>query len=624
MSTYREIHGKAIKSLSTDPSDANVAGQVWYNTDSNTFKSVLKVEAWVSSAPLLQDYRQGGYAGDTQSSYMIFGGYPIPTNNNKTFEYNGSGWAAGGNLGTGKYLNGGAGTQTAGLDYGGYNGSAPITIPGGNVTQEYNGTAWSDASATMGTARYNCLGSGTQTAALSAAGISSPPANAPSANNNFSEEYNGSSWSEGNNLNTPRNVSGSQSGTQTAAIMFGGFAYPSSFKSDVENYDGTSWTSGTSLPAGRVRAGTSGTQTDALVYGGSLPSVTDTCLSWDGTTFSSVPSLATARQGGGNSQNAPSTGAVLAGGSPSPKTMTEEFNSSTNVITAGAWSSGGNLPQDSRGGGSAGTQNAGWYVGGLQYPSDTKNRTDEYDGASWTNVNNLPTNTFMSGACGTLTAGLIWGSNQGYGAEEQTYEYDGTNWTAGGSLPDIGPAYGSAGGGGTQTAAVACGGYGDPPPGVSQVMEYNGSSWTANPNSLPTGNYNQAGDGTSTALWLAGGYLSTTATLHFDGTSFSTSGSLTTARPSGNAAGYGIQTSAIVSGGDASGGLVSEQYNGTSWVTAPQMSQGRKYGNGASRSAGSLTGWQAGGATPPNPNTNKTEEFTPETTAVNVKTLTQS
>ena len=37
---------------------------------------------------------------------------------------------------------------------------------------------------------------------------------------------------------------------------------------------------------------------------------------------------------------------------------------------------------------------------------------------------------------------------------------------------------------------------------------------------------------------------------------------------------------------------------------------------------GQLKGF--GGATPPNPNTNKTEEFTPETTAVNVKTLTQS
>ena len=306
MSTYKALVGKKIKSVSSDPSDS-IDGQMWYNSTTQSLRAVGVSQAWVSSGPLVQDYRSGGFAGATQSAFMIFGGYPVPTSNNKTFEYNGAGWTAGGNLGTGKYLNGGAGTLTAGLDYGGYNGSSPHTIPGGNVTQEYDGSSWSNASAAMGTARYNCLGSGTQTAALSAGGISSPPANAPSANNNFSEEYNGSSWSEGNNLNTPRNVSGSQSGTQTAAIMFGGFAYPSSFKSDVENYDGTSWTSGVSLPAGRVRAGSSGTQTDALVYGGNLPPVTNTCFSFDGTSFSSVPSLATARQTGGRAQNAPST-----------------------------------------------------------------------------------------------------------------------------------------------------------------------------------------------------------------------------------------------------------------------------------------------------------------------------
>ena len=76
------------------------------------------------------------------------------------------------------------------------------------------------------------------------------------------------------------------------------------------------------------------------------------------------------------------------------------YNTTSNTFKAaplvGAFSSGGNLPQDSRGGGSAGSQTAAWYVGGLQYPSDTKNRTDEYNGSSWTNVNNLPTNTFVA------------------------------------------------------------------------------------------------------------------------------------------------------------------------------------------------------------------------------------
>ena len=40
MATYREIHGKAIKSLDTDPTAETDAGQIWYNTVSNTFKHV--------------------------------------------------------------------------------------------------------------------------------------------------------------------------------------------------------------------------------------------------------------------------------------------------------------------------------------------------------------------------------------------------------------------------------------------------------------------------------------------------------------------------------------------------------------------------------------------------------
>ena len=51
MATYREIHGKAIKSLSSDPSDDAVAGQISYNTATESFKSVLASTAWSSGAP---------------------------------------------------------------------------------------------------------------------------------------------------------------------------------------------------------------------------------------------------------------------------------------------------------------------------------------------------------------------------------------------------------------------------------------------------------------------------------------------------------------------------------------------------------------------------------------------
>ena len=625
MSTYREIHGRAVRSVSTDPTAEVTEGEIWYNTSSDTFKSVVNLQAWVSSAPLLQDYRQGGYAGDTQSSYMIFGGYPIPTNNNKTFEYNGSGWAAGGNLGTGKYLNGGAGTQTAGLDYGGYNGSAPITIPGGNVTQEYNGTAWSDASATMGTARYNCLGSGTQTAALSAAGINAPPGNASTANNNFSEEYNGSSWSEGNNLNTPRSLSGSQSGTQTAAIMFGGFAYPSSFKSDVENYDGTSWTSGTSLPAGRSRAGTSGTQTDALVYGGALPSVTDTCLSWDGTTFSSVPSLATARQGGGNSQNAPSTGAVLAGGSPSPKTMTEEFTSSANVITAGAWGTGGAMNTARSLMGSFGTRTAAVAVAGLKNPYATySNDTEKYDGTSWTASGNYPQSIYSVGSAGTSTAGLAFGGILPGSSSNTTCEFDGSTWTAQGSPGNVPVSGGYSNGFGTQTAAIAN------LPGASTTIAYDGSSWTAfgSPGNMNTGRLDGYGqNGTSTAgLVVAGrtapGPTNTTNTEEWDGSTWTAAGAYPVAMVFVQS--NGTQTAAAGAGGDKMPGETSQTttctYDGSTWATAPNLGTAVSRHGGANVAPSTQGTIYSGNV----PAITTTQEFTGETTALNVKTLTQS
>ena len=623
MSTYKNIHGKAIKSVSTNLSDSGAEGQIWFNTTDNNFKSVIKVEAWVSSAPLLQDYRQGGYAGATQSSYMIFGGYPIPTNNTKTFEYNGSGWAAGGNLGTGKYLNGGAGTQTAGLDFGGYNGSAPITIPGGNVTQEYDGSSWSNASAAMGTARYNCLGSGTQTAALSAAGIAAPPANASTANNNFSEEYNGSSWSEGNNLNTPRNTSGSQSGTQTAAIMFGGFAYPSSYKADVENYDGTSWTSGTSLPAGRSRAGTAGTQTDALVFGGNLPPVTDTCFSWDGTTFSAVPALSTARQGGGNSQNAPSTGAVLAGGSPSPKTVTEEFNSSTNVITNAAWSSGGTLGTARYGGGFGMTQDTAAIAGNDQGGSAT-GKTELYDGTSFTETGDLTQVGYRRALTGTQTAGLAVGAYAAPSIRNWVEEFGGSSWSTGGAFPSV-SQFGSAAG--PQTAAFYGGQYSASTEDYNEWYDYDGSSWTAStPSSaqyaqqrgllgnasaqtaaVACGGYDPSNEGTNITESWNGSAWSTGNTVPTDGWAWGYAGTSTAGLIFCNAP--GINTNAI-------------SWDGTNWTTAPSLSTGRASVQGGAGTSTSAI--QMGGNVPPGSYRDATEEFNPGTSTLNVKTLTQS
>jgi hypothetical protein len=73
MTTFKEIRGTAIESVSSDPSNPEV-GQIWYN---NTI-GVLK-------------------------------GYDLLV----------AAWAAGGNLATARYFYAGAGTQTAGLRFGG-------------------------------------------------------------------------------------------------------------------------------------------------------------------------------------------------------------------------------------------------------------------------------------------------------------------------------------------------------------------------------------------------------------------------------------------------------------------------------------------------------------------------
>jgi hypothetical protein len=73
------------------------------------------------------------------------------------------------------------------------------------------------------------------------------------------EEYDGTSWTTSNPLNTARNgLSGA--GTQSSALAFGGGPSPD-IKTETELYDGTSWTSNpTGLNTARTGAGAAGTQ----------------------------------------------------------------------------------------------------------------------------------------------------------------------------------------------------------------------------------------------------------------------------------------------------------------------------------------------------------------------------
>ena len=144
MSTYEKIHGRSIQAVTTDPTGDVAEGQVWYNTTSDTFKSIINLEAWNSETPVTTSRQYMQTTGGPSTSSVFFGGYhPGDSSPNtgsvRTEEWNGLGFETGGDSSSKRYSQGGAITsQTAALMFGGYPGP-----PGGsNATESYNGTSW--------------------------------------------------------------------------------------------------------------------------------------------------------------------------------------------------------------------------------------------------------------------------------------------------------------------------------------------------------------------------------------------------------------------------------------------------------------------------------------------------
>ena len=74
MATYKELHGQAVKDESSDPT---AAGEIFYNSSTNTFRSVIQTEAWRSQSPLSEGRSLAGTAG-TSTAGLAFGGEPGP------------------------------------------------------------------------------------------------------------------------------------------------------------------------------------------------------------------------------------------------------------------------------------------------------------------------------------------------------------------------------------------------------------------------------------------------------------------------------------------------------------------------------------------------------------------
>ena len=390
MTTYRKLSGKAIKTVTTNPTDDAAEGQIWFNSTDSKFKSVVAGSAWSSTSPFPAAYMSTGSGPQTASCFWG-GAPPSPSGRTDTVEYNGSGFSTGGALNDAVFQASGYGTQTAAVDaFGRAGGSNKSSC------EEYDGSSWTTGNS-VNTGRYNASGTGTLTAGLTFGGTGTPNYH------QATEEYDGTNFSNGGNLNTKRGYSAGF-GTQTAACMAFGLTDPGGVNNSVEEYDGSSWTTVTNYPVSVGYGAGAGTQTSGLAWSFSPPQ-NITCT-YDGTSWTVTG--ATAATNGSNIHygNMGTQTAAIAAGRPN-SSAAEEFNITAQTITAGAWASGGALPTARQAFGGFGTQTAAIAAGGGSGTTDAFS----YNGTSWTGIPAIPSSTaFMTGSrLSPGSAGSVYG-----------------------------------------------------------------------------------------------------------------------------------------------------------------------------------------------------------------------
>ena len=622
MATYRELHGKAVKTVTTNPSDDAAEGQIWFNSTDNTFKSSVALQAWSGSSPL-STARQSMASFGTQTSAVASTGSTSGSSpygeQNLTEEYNGTGWTSATNNPLSMRFSAGTGTETSGLVFGGNALPGPGYVA---TTNEYDGSSWTSVGS-LGSPVGIHAGLGTQTAALQACGYGRPPS--PGSNTNTAEEYNGTSWTSTNTVNTARRTL-SGSGIQTAGIIAGG--YTTTRVANSEEYNGTSFSEGSDINTARsawhLCGGT--TESNSWICGGTTaPGANSTATEYyDGTSWTNQTATLGSGRSSGGAGGIQNSAVVFGGNNPSLTATTEELNQSAAAITAGAWSAGGNLNTARYQHAGAGSIPAGLVFGGRKEtaPSANYNNSEEYDGTSWTEGNNLNTARFGLYGIGTQTAGLACGGRTTPAVVDSSEEYDGTSYTEGNNLASARHGGASAG---TQTAGLIFNGTNvtAPAPGnmTTTSQSYDGTSWTAT-NSCNTARVVPYGFGTQTAAISVGGNPFSNSGESFDGTNWTAiSGTLNDGRQQGFSG--GTSTDGLVCGGNSPPNTTNvEAYNGTIFTTAPSLSTARRSIAGTPGTSVPAGIFGAGGYT--STELNSTEEFTPESTSLNIETLTQS
>ena len=233
-------------------------------------------------------------------------------------------WASGGDMtrsAPNAFDCGSLGTQTAALAIGTQTPAYP-----GILTEEYNGSSWSPVNS-LNTGRGYSAGFGTTTAGIYSGGSPTSVAAA------LTESWNGSAWTEVNN-NPVGTYAQARGGTSTAGIQMGGGHWPESpawIQTESCEWDGTCWATTGSVNVGRVYTCGGGIQTSAFFAGGDTATPKSNLVeTYDGSSWSTSPAtLNTPRGAIMGSGTSAENGLVYGGSTPSVTNIAESFNGTT-------------------------------------------------------------------------------------------------------------------------------------------------------------------------------------------------------------------------------------------------------------------------------------------------------
>ena len=268
----------------------------------------------------------------------------------------GTSWSSGPSVNSTKSFNNGSGDLTSAITFGG----APS--PTQAYSEQWNGSTWTEVSDLNEGRQAGSAGGASGTDAIMGGGYEGPNV----SNSVNTEIWDGSSWTEVNNLNTQKYTAGSGIPVSTSGVAFGGNPYVA----NTEVWDGTNWTEVADLNTARMYLAGFGSATSAIAGNGIDPSASPPTYlqnkveKWDGTSWTEVSEFNTARSEMLQGQGSSNASGIMSGGS----TTGSNQIANTELWDGSSWTELNDLATARRMGAQIGSTSSGMYIAG-QSPS---------------------------------------------------------------------------------------------------------------------------------------------------------------------------------------------------------------------------------------------------------------